>query len=31
MLPTVSGKLSVDIPIDSLKRIWQQAQIQGEI
>ena len=28
---TVSGKLSVDIPIGTLKRIWQQAQIQGEI
>ena len=28
---TVSGKLSVDIPVGTLKRIWQQAQIQGEI
>ncbi len=27
----VSGKLSVDIPIGTLKRIWQQVQIQGEI
>jgi len=28
---TVSGNLSVDIPIGTLKRIWQQAQLQGEI
>ena len=28
---SVSGKLSVDIPVGTLKRIWQQAQIQGEI
>ncbi len=28
---TVSGKPSVDVPIGTLKSIWRQAQLDGEI
>jgi len=28
---TVSGKLSVDVPVGTVKRIWQEAQIKGEM
>jgi predicted RNA binding protein YcfA (HicA-like mRNA interferase family) len=27
---TVAGKLSVDVPIKTLKSIWRQAQLPGE-
>lgn len=27
---TVSGKLSIDVPIGTLKSIWRQAQIEEE-
>jgi predicted RNA binding protein YcfA (HicA-like mRNA interferase family) len=27
---TVSGKLSIDVPIGTLKSIWRQAQIETE-
>jgi predicted RNA binding protein YcfA (HicA-like mRNA interferase family) len=27
---TVSGKLSIDVPIGTLKNIWRQAQIEEE-
>lgn len=27
---TVSGKLSVDVPIGTLKSIWKQAQLEEE-
>ncbi|APB34470.1 Putative periplasmic or secreted lipoprotein [Gloeomargarita lithophora Alchichica-D10] len=27
-LVTVAGKLSVDVPIDTLKSIWKQAQLE---
>lgn len=27
---TVSGKLSVDVPIGTLKSIWKQAQLEQE-
>ncbi|QIR38147.1 type II toxin-antitoxin system HicA family toxin [Tolypothrix sp. PCC 7910] len=27
---TVSGKLSVDVPIGTLKSIWRQAQLEEE-
>jgi predicted RNA binding protein YcfA (HicA-like mRNA interferase family) len=28
---TVSGKLSVDVPIGTLKNIWRQSQLEGEM
>ncbi len=27
---TVSGKLSIDVPVGTLKSIWQQAQLEDE-
>ncbi len=27
---TVSGKLSIDVPIGTLKSIWKQAQLEDE-
>jgi predicted RNA binding protein YcfA (HicA-like mRNA interferase family) len=28
---TVSGKPSVDVPIGTLKNIWRQSQLEGEM
>jgi predicted RNA binding protein YcfA (HicA-like mRNA interferase family) len=28
---TLSGKLSVDVPIGTLKNIWRQSQLEGEM